>query len=274
MNVKLLELLKAVPQLQLSLHEDTHIVIADTEKVIESLPGKNINLGIPIGAGIENFKGTVTDIALREGIKLTEERGAGQFGIPYISTATPIFDEGKVVGVIGLISNNEKSELLKNSYTNLSNVLNEISNIISESTDAQIESTNKMLELSKFSDSIVDNVNKSENLVDGIKRVASQTKILGLNASIEAARAGEFGRGFGVVAKEIQNLAINSRESSENIINQLGSIKGDVVNISNSIHDVVGFIQEIAAKMEELNGSYDQLMQMAKEISELQNQKK
>src|SRR5690348_16522917 len=125
MHPKLIDLLKVAPQIQSSLHEDTFLIIADTEQVIESLPGKNIDLGVPVGARVENFKGSVTETALRKGVKLTEERGAEQFGIPYVSTATPILDEGIIVGVIALISNNEKGELLKTSYGDLSHILNE-----------------------------------------------------------------------------------------------------------------------------------------------------
>jgi hypothetical protein len=270
MNPKLSELLQVAPLLQSALHEDTHVVIADTEEVIASLPGKNINLRVPVGAKIENFRGTVTETALRKGIKLTEERGPEQFGIPYISTATPIYDGEVIVGVIGLISNNEKSELLKTSYTNLTSVLVKISTIIEETATAQLEAANKMQGLSEFSDAIVSRVRNSEEIINSIQYIASQSSLLGLNASIEAARAGDLGRGFDVVAKEIRKLANNSQESSDDIVNQLQNIKNDVENISSSIHGVVGFIQEIAARMNELNGSYDQLLQMSKEISELQ----
>ena len=63
------------------------------------------------------------------------------------------------------------------------------------------------------------------DIVSTINQISSQTNLLALNAAIEAARAGEHGKGFAVVSSEIQKLAENSRQSTEQIGTILENIR-------------------------------------------------
>ncbi|MBC8061405.1 MAG: hypothetical protein H7Y18_12180 [Clostridiaceae bacterium] len=63
----------------------------------------------------------------------------------------------------------------------------------------------------------IEQINSS---LSAIVKIASQTNLLSLNASIEAARAGDAGKGFSVVASEVQKLA----EQSQTIVKTISEV--------------------------------------------------
>src|SRR5205085_464838 len=64
-------------------------------------------------------------------------------------------------------------------------------------------------------------------IVELISDLTEQTNVLALNAAIQAASAGEAGRGFTVVAEEVQRLAERSAEATKQIDAIVKSIQAD-----------------------------------------------
>jgi twitching motility protein PilJ len=80
-------------------------------------------------------------------------------------------------------------------------------------------------------------------IVELISDITEQTNVLALNAAIQAASAGEAGRGFTVVAEEVQRLAERSAEATKQIAAIVKTIQTDTQDavgaMENATRDVV-----------------------------------
>ena len=88
-----------------------------------------------------------------------------------------------------------------------------------------------------------------EKMSKEIQRIAKQTNLLALNASIEAARAGEHGRGFAIVARNVQELAAETKTASESITTKVTEISSSVQEAMDDIRRVTGMFDVIRTSL-------------------------
>jgi methyl-accepting chemotaxis protein len=97
------------------------------------------------------------------------------------------------------------------------------------------------------SKALTDAARTIEQVMALIEDVAEQTNLLALNATIEAARAGEAGRGFGVVAHEVKQLATRTSRATEDVRGGLQGITAASARIADRISNLVESIEQVAA---------------------------
>jgi methyl-accepting chemotaxis protein-1 (serine sensor receptor) len=83
------------------------------------------------------------------------------------------------------------------------------------------------------------------DITEMMDRIATQTHILALNASVEAARAGAAGKGFNIVAAEVQSLARSSRTASS----EIRSLIEESVNIIESGTQMISRAESMVGKL-------------------------
>ncbi len=116
---------------------------------------------------------------------------------------------------------------------------------------------------------------KIEEVLGFISQIADQTNLLALNATIEAARAGEAGKGFAVVAGEVKELAKQTAEATDRIVNTIqelrhlvsGSVE-EVHRISELVYPVKEMTENIAAAMEQTTAAANEISQQAHGVLE------
>lgn len=120
-----------------------------------------------------------------------------------------------------------------------------------------------------------------KKIIKTIEDIAYQTKILSLNAAVEATHAGEFGKGFGVVAGEVQSLALKASEASKStailIENSLSAVeKGSTIadreakilaEAVKGAEEVERFVNKITKATAEQADAIHQITQGMEEIS-------
>lgn len=82
---------------------------------------------------------------------------------------------------------------------------------------------------------IVQTLRQVADAAGQITKIALQTRLVAFNASVEAKRAGEAGRGFGVVADAVKDLAAQVEASSKQIMGTVSQLDGRIDALAREI---------------------------------------
>lgn len=157
----------------------------------------------------------------------------GSFGVAGpVATVTPIA-KITVAIVLSLLRDEEMKEIIRNHVEHLRSAIEQAAGAIQQMAASAQEVAGISQTVSEVAQDGKEQVKATANILEFIRRVSTQTNLLGLNAAIEAARAGEHGKGFSVVAGEVRKLAEDSNRSA----NEIGTIL-------NQFHEVIDRITQ------------------------------
>ena len=211
----------------------TQSKITETQKLIDSANTIRENWGsiisevADVSTNVMNSSGELKTTAAST-LSASEEIAKAVEDVAQNNTrqATLVTDITKSLGIVEqgsiAITNNIKSieDHTDNLYKDceiMKNRINETrsSNDVLSENIGQIQSKIKTTNVT---------IQKMSDILATIEDIASQTKLLSLNASIEAVRAGESGKGFSVVADSIRTLAASTADELVSIREIIESI--------------------------------------------------
>lgn len=142
-----------------------------------------------------------------------------------------------------------------------------------ESVHIVDESARQILAISEQVAVFKEKAIKINEIIDMVKKIASKSGLLALNASIEAARAGEAGRGFAVVANQVRDLSANTTASAENVVQYVTELMAGINTLSQSVNVTADQLMEgnesVHKSIESIGGMTGQLDSIRSEIDHI-----
>lgn len=117
--------------------------------------------------------------------------------------------------------------------------------------------TTNLEETTNFIQTLNENLDEINEFSSLIMNITGQLNLLSLNSRVEAARAGEAGRGFSIVAQEMNKLSDATKNSVTQINNLLGNILKSNTKVSESIENVTNSFNMSKQVFDTVKESFD-----------------
>jgi methyl-accepting chemotaxis protein len=100
---------------------------------------------------------------------------------------------------------------------------------------------------------VSDSAKGIDSVIEGLDKIAFQTRVLAMNAAVEAGRAGDAGRGFAVVADLVSALAMRAEEEAKRARDQLTVTQSDIVTAVEAVTKVDGALSNISGDVAQVH---------------------
>ncbi len=244
-----------IPYIDFIFNDEAAVGITDKNEYIYIKQAKSYNIPLKVGDKI---------VPTLEHILKTRKAEISKVNKGFIEDECkcytfPLIENGEAEGLLAIVVNLENQRKLTEIIKELTESIGQISEGI-KSVNLGVQDLALMnTDLLSKTNETTNKAKDTDEIINIIQGISSQTNLLGLNASIEAARAGEYGKGFSVVAQEIRKLSITSKESIEKIANIIKEISGGINDIDVGLDKINGVSQNQSAALQEVSASLDEI---------------
>lgn len=261
-------IINTAPIMQKIFPFDCMIVISDKEEFIYYLPGDRLKHPSPVGRKLTMGDGLWEAVNNRQIFSTIISKEV--WGLPFKSISTPLYGErNELVGSLGFAYSLENQEILQNAVYTIVSSSQQVTASSQELTENAQLLNNSLGLLRASGEEMIRSLKRSDDILKSLKKITSQSNLLGFNASIEAARAGQFGLGFSVVADEMRKLSEDSEKAVKDAQIILGSIGNEIAEHDKEILNADRFSAYQQTATHEISKAMSSLSSMAENIQEL-----
>jgi twitching motility protein PilJ len=238
--------------------EDITGAIADsvnyTVEELRSLVGNVQNTATRVAQTTAQVESTSTELLAASTEQLREIRETGQSVLDMASRINQVSSQAQESASVARQS-------LQAAESGLAAVQNAIGGM--NSIRDQIQETSKRIKrLGESSQEIGE-------ITELISDITEQTNVLALNAAIQAASAGEAGRGFSVVAEEVQRLAERSADATRQIAALVKAIQTDTQDAVAAMERSTQGVVEGAKLSDNAGSALSEIDQVSRRLADL-----